>query len=118
MVTDTQGYIEIIVYLTENLHLFELTTDNKQKKSSSTDTVIAIIEVELSDQIISVCSQNKNLTFNQRNEIIREVDAIAYDLEEVFSAVVNNQASTKQKEFIKEFSGLIKNLFDDVIHNA
>jgi len=117
MVTDTDGYIQIIEYLTEHLSLFESATATEQASNTSADTIIAVIEVELSEQIITVCSQNANLDFNQRNAIIREVDAILYDLEEIFSGVINNQASAGQKEFIKEFAGLIKNLFDSVIHH-
>jgi hypothetical protein len=78
---------------------------------------MAVIENELSDQIISVCSQNKKLTFNQRNAIIREVDAIVYDLEEILSGVVDNLVTEPQHAFIIEFASLIKNLFDTEINN-
>jgi len=117
MVTDTDGYIQVIEYLTEHLSLFENITTTDTGSNSTSDTVMAVIEIELSEQIIIVCSQNEDLTFNQRNAIIREVDAIVYDLEEILSGVVNNPVSAAQKEFIKEFAGLIKNLFDSVIHN-
>jgi len=112
MVTDTEGYIHIIEYLTEHLNLFESAT-----RAASSETVMDVIEHELSSQIILVCSQNEELTFNQRNMIIREVDSIVHDLEEILSAVVNNSVSDKQRIFIKEFAGLIKNLFDSEIHN-
>ena len=112
MVTDNEGYVHIIEYLTEHLSLFE----NTQAANNSADTVMAVIESELSEQIISVCSQNQALTFNQRNAIIREVDAIVYDLEEILSGVVNNPVTESQAIFIKEFATLIKNLFDTEIH--
>ena len=112
MVTDTDGYIHIIEYLTEHLSLFE----NSSSSTVNTDSVMTVIEQELSEQIIMICSQNEALSFNQRNTVIREVDAIVYDLEEILSGVVNNTASNEQKEFIKEFSLLIKNLFDTEIH--
>jgi len=112
MVTDNEGYIHIIEYLTEHLSLFEntLSEDNKA------DSVMAVIETELCEQIISVCSQNDELNFSQRNAIIREVDAIMYDLEEILSGVVNNPATEQQATFIKEFATLIKNLFDTEIN--
>ncbi len=113
MVTDTEGYIHIIEYLTEHLSLFE----NSIAPDKTTDTVMAVIEIELSEQIISVCSQNEALTFNQRNAIIREVDAIVYDLEEILSGVVNNPVTEQQNIFIKEFATLIKNLFDSELNN-
>lgn len=112
MVTNTEGYIHIIEYLTEHLSLFE----NDADTDTSTDTVMSVIETELSEQIISVCSQNEGLNFTQRNAIIREVDAIVYDLEEILSGIVNNPATEPQKQFIKEFSLLIKNLFDSEIN--
>jgi hypothetical protein len=51
-----------------------------------------------------------------RNTIVREIDAIMYDLEEILSRVVNNRATTDQLIFINEFATLIKNLFDAEIH--
>ena len=112
MVTDTEGYVHIIEYLTEHLSLFE-----NANNSGSGETVMEVIEQELSEQIILVCSQNEDLTFNQRNMIVREVDSIVYDLEEILSAVIKNAVSEKQRVFIKEFATLIKNLFDTEIHH-
>lgn len=112
MVTDTEGYIHIIEYLTEHLSLFE----NSTIGASKADSVMSTIEQELCEQIIMVCSQNENLTFNIRNTIMREVDAIVYDLEEILSGVVNNPVTPEQLKFIVEFATLIKNLFDTEIH--
>ncbi|TWX52983.1 DUF3802 family protein [Colwellia hornerae] len=112
MVTDTEGYIHIIEYLTEHFSLFE----NSPSVRADSDTVMNVIEQELSEQIISICSQNEALSFNQRNTVIREVDAIVYDLEEILSGVINNKVTDEQKIFIKEFALLIKNLFDSEIH--
>lgn len=112
MVTDTEGYIHIIEYLTEHLELFENCASSSKNRS-----VIEVIEEEMSEQIISLCNQNEALTFNQRNTIIREIDAIVYDLQEILSGVVNNSVTDQQLVFIKEFSLLIKNLFDTEIHS-
>ena len=112
MVTDTEGYIHIIEYLTEHFSLFE----NSVATDKSADTVMSVIEIELSEQIISVCSQNEGLSFNQRNAIIREVDAIVYDLEDILSGVVHTPVTEPQSQFIKEFATLIKNLFDSEIN--
>lgn len=114
MVTDTDGYVHIIEYLTEHLSLFE----NSTGADANSGSVMEIIEQELTEQIIMVCSQNEQLTFNQRNIIIREVDAIVYDLEEILSGVVNNPATQEQKDFIREFALLIKNLFDTEVHSG
>lgn len=113
MVTDTEGYSHIIEYLTEHLSLFENSSNIEGKKSS----VLEVIEQEMSEQIMSLCNQNQALTFNQRNTIIREIDAIVYDLQEILSGVVNNSVTDEQLAFIKEFAILIKNLFDTEIHS-
>lgn len=112
MVIDTEGYIHIIEYLTEHLSLFE----NCVATDKSADTVMSVIEIELSEQIISVCGQNIGLSFNQRNDIVREVDAIVSDLEEILSGIVKNPVTEAQSQFIKEFATIIKNLFDNEIN--
>ncbi len=114
MVTDTDGYVHIIEYLTEHLSLFE----NSAPQTANGISVMEVIEQELTEQIILVCSQNEQLTFNQRNTIIREVDAIVYDLEEILSGVVNNPVTDQQQSFLKEFALLIKNLFDTEVHSG
>ncbi|WP_077340481.1 DUF3802 family protein [Pseudocolwellia agarivorans] len=114
MVTDKNGYMHLIEYLTEHLSLFE---NMPHSPNSISPSIIETIEEELGEQIINVCLQNSNLTFNQRNTIVREVDSILYDLEEILSTVVNNPISTEQLSFIKEFALLIKNLFDSEINS-
>ena len=111
MVTDKDGYMYLIQYLTEHLGLFE-TPDTQ---SVSDDTVMELFEEQLSAQIIMVCGQNPSLSFAERNTIIREVDAIVYDLEEILASVANHKATPAQMLFVAEFSGLIKNLFDQEI---
>jgi len=111
MVTDKDGYMHLIQYLTEHLGLFE--TPDTQNMSD--DTVMELFEEQLSAQIIMVCGQNPSLSFADRNTIIREVDAIVYDLEEILASVANHRATPEQTLFITEFSGLIKNLFDQEI---
>lgn len=113
MVTDTDGYLQLIEYLTEHLSLFE----SSNESPISPNTIIVEIEEEISEQIINLCNQNEGLTFNQRNMLIREIDAIVYDLEEILSGVVKKQVTAPQKEFIHEFAILIKNLFDSEINS-
>ncbi|NKF50546.1 DUF3802 family protein [Shewanella sp. WXL01] len=111
MVTDKDGYVHLIQYLTEHLHLFE-TNDASVEDAGS---VLELFEEQLSAQIIMVCGQNPQLSFAQRNMVIREIDAIVYDLEEILGSKGNHQATAQQSIFVTEFSGLIKNLFDQEI---
>jgi hypothetical protein len=46
---------------------------------------------------------------------VREVDGIVYDLQEVLSSVTEQRVTKEQREFIEEFAGLVKNLFDAAI---
>ncbi|KFZ38529.1 topoisomerase II [Shewanella mangrovi] len=110
MVTDKDGYAHLIQYLSENLELFtNVGTD------PSDNTVMELFEEQLSAQIIMICGQNPELSFAQRNTIIREIDAVVYDLEEVLGKVAGQPATVEQIHFISEFSGLIKNLFDQEV---
>ncbi|QLE85236.1 MULTISPECIES: DUF3802 family protein [Shewanella] len=111
MVTDKDGYMHLIQYLTEHLGIFETPGAN----SASDETVMELFEEQLSAQIIMVCGQNPSLNFEQRNHVIREIDAIVYDLEEILANVAKRKATSEQTLFITEFSGLIKNLFDQEI---
>ena len=111
MVTDKEGYIHLIQYLTEHLGLFESSENNV----AATETVMELFEEQLSAQIIMVCGQNPQLSFAERNMVIREIDAIVYDLEEILASVANHLATPEQSIFITEFSGLIKNLLDQEV---
>jgi hypothetical protein len=111
MVTDKDGYLHLIQYLTEHLGLFE----SPDPQDAMSDTVLELFEEQLAAQIIMVCGQNPELSFEQRNMVIREVDAIISDLEEILANVANHRATASQSIFVSEFSGLIKNLFDQEI---
>ncbi len=113
MITNKESYVHLIEYLTEHLSLFE---DSSQPHDPDASSIIETIEEELGEQIINVCMQNNELTFNQRNTIISEVDSILADLEEVLSGVMNNPITNEQLSFIKEFAILIKNIFDSEIN--
>ncbi|MCE9678635.1 DUF3802 family protein [Shewanella sp. AS1] len=111
MVIDKNGYIELIQYLTHHLEIFELS----ENIPASGGTIMEIFEEQLAAQIILVCGQHGSLSFSDRNRVIREVDAIVYDLEEILAKVADHRASDEQIRFITEFSALIKNLFDNEI---
>ena len=111
MVTDKPGYEHLIQFLTEHLALFEQagtqTSDNK--------SLGVIIEEQIAEQIIQLCTQHTELETIHRSQIIREVDGIMYDFQEVLSSVLNKKATRQQAELINEISLLIKNLFDTAV---
>ncbi|KKO49703.1 topoisomerase II [Arsukibacterium sp. MJ3] len=111
MVTDKPGYEHLIQFLTEHLALF--TEDGQLLVGGK--TIGVILEERIAEQIITLCTQHTELEINHRSMIIREVDGIMYDFQEVLSSVLENKATAEQAELINEISLLIKNLFDSAI---
>ncbi|WP_199610599.1 DUF3802 family protein [Flocculibacter collagenilyticus] len=111
MVIDKAGYNHLIEYFTENLALFE----KPGEPIANGKTVMCAIEDKIAANIINLCTQHDELEMNHRSLIIREVDGIVYDLQEILSSVINQPVTQEQLEFIEEFSGLVKNLFDSAI---
>lgn len=108
MIVESDGYIELIQYLTEQLSIFESTEGADQRASY---TVREQLEDSLSDKIMRV-SQQHEVSQEVRFNIVREADAILYDLEEVLASVLNTYPTPQQQAFIEEFTGLVKNLLD------
>ena len=111
MVTDKAAYDQLIDYLASSKNIF-------LEDTSATDgmpTVETLIEEEISEQIISLCSQHQELEANHRSVIVREVDGIVYDIQQVLSEFWEQPATEEQAKFINEFAGLIKNVFDSQI---
>ena len=111
MVLNRQGYDDLIMYLTQNLALFEKPGEIKP----GAPTVIELIEDVIAENVIRICQQHPDLSTEQRSQIVREVDGIVYDLQEVLSSVTSHTVTVEQHAFIDEFAGLVKNLFDNAI---
>lgn len=111
MVLNKQGYDDLIMYLSQNLALFEKPGDIQP----GAPTVIELIEDVVAENVMRICQQHSELTTEQRSEIVREVDGIVYDLQEVLSSVTSQTVTLEQQAFIDEFAGLVKNLFDSAI---
>ncbi len=111
MVIDKQGYDDLILYLTDNLSLFE----RQGEVTKDAPTVMALIEDSISDHVMRFFQQHPELNTDDRGLIVREVDGIVYDLQEVLSSVANRPVTVEQKEFIDDFTGLVKNLFDAAV---
>ena len=111
MVTDKPGYEHLIQFLTEHLSLFE----QKGTPTAHQKTLGVIIEEQIAEQIIQLCLQHTELETIHRSMIVREVDGIMYDFQEVLASVLEKNATAQQAELINEISLLIKNLFDNAI---
>jgi hypothetical protein len=110
MVTDKPGYEHLIQFLTEHLSLFEQTGTEETDK-----TIGELLEESIAEQIITLCTQHTELEMNHRSMIIREVDGIMYDFQEILATQLEKKATRQQAELIHEISMLIKNLFDTAI---
>ena len=108
MITETDGYVDLIHYLTGQLPLFE---QRKLPAGSANYTLRDVLEEQLSQHMMALFEQN-DIDQDTRLDMVREADAIMYDLEEILSSVLNNHPSEQQEACIIEFVGLVKNLFD------
>lgn len=108
MIVESEGYIDLIQYLTESLSIFESPEGDVPR---ATFTVREQLEDSLSDKIMRV-SQQHDISQEMRFNVVREADAILYDLEEVLASVLNSYPTPQQQAFIEEFTGLVKNLLD------
>lgn len=111
MVLDRQGYDDLIMYLTQNLALFEKPGEIKP----GAPTVMELIEDIIAENVMLICEQHTKLNTEQRSQIVREVDGIVYDLQEVLSSITSQPVTVEQHQFIDEFASLIKNLFDSAV---
>jgi len=109
MIVETDGYIELIQYLTGQLPIF---TEQGNSAKTADYTLRDLMEERLSESMMAVFEQNE-LDQEVRLDIVRETDAIVYDLEEVLSKVLDTHPTPQQEAFINEFVGLVKNLFDE-----
>ena len=109
MIVENDGYMELIQYLTGQLPLF---SDQSAQEKTADYTLRDLMEEKLSMSMMAVFEQNE-LSQEQRLDIVRETDAIVYDLEEVLSKVLDTHPTPEQEAFIDEFVGLVKNLFDE-----
>lgn len=114
MVIDKPAYVELIDYLTSNLDVFRQGPASEQ---SDNKIIEDLVEQEIGNQIIILCTQHDELETNHRSIIVREVDGIVYDIQQVLGVFWGQKATDEQKEFIVEFVGLIKNVFDTAIAN-
>ena len=111
MITHSKGYIELVHYLTEHLEVFTQTESSVPQKAL---TVRECFEEQLAESVMQINKQH-HLDEAARLEVVREADAILYDLEEVLASVLDKRPSPNQEAFIIEFIGLVKNLFDSKI---
>lgn len=113
MVTNGEGYIQLIQYMTENLSVFE-----HPGQACMSDTIGEYTTDKVAESVMAVCQQHPQLSSEARFKVIRESDSVVNDLQEVLSSVWNSAPTKEQSEFLDEFISLIKNLFDSAIYSV
>ena len=111
MVLDKPAYEQLIDYLSSSKEIFQ----NNQGAAADAPTLEAVIEEQIGEQIITLCTQHEELETNHRSIIVREVDGIVYDIQQLLSDYWEKPVAPHQIEFVAEFSGLVKNIFDSAI---
>lgn len=111
MVLDKPSYEQLIDYLNSSKDIFH----QDEVVEHGAPTLEELLEEEIAGQIIALCTQHDELETNHRSIIVREVDGIVYDLQQILSEYWQQPLSQAQVSFVKEFAGLVKNIFDSAI---
>jgi len=108
MIIDTDGYHSLIEYLTESLPLFKPSKTESQGGAS----IKLFIRYQLVEQMGLIFEQNKMLNVDERIYIVEEFDHVFNDLSEVLGRLLDHKITPKQRVFITDYCGLLKNLCD------
>jgi len=108
MIITTDGYHSLIEYLTESLPLFEPSKTDSQGGAS----IELFIRYQLVEQMGLIFEQNKTLNVDEKVYIVEEFDHVFNDLSEVLGRLLKHKITPKQRVFIVDYFGLLKNLCD------
>ncbi|MGX9416135.1 DUF3802 family protein [Vibrio sp. RC27] len=109
MVVDTDGYLALIEHLSENLSIF---TSNGDTGEESIEDIVSDM---VTSNIMALFAQNPEMHSSVRFRLLKEVDFVFADLAEVLAGCWQSKATNQQVEFLDEFIGLVKNLFDSAV---
>ena len=108
MITDSDGYLELIGYLSDSLSLFE----QQPKGCDDAPTLKQFIRYQMVEQMVMLFNEHKSLSQDERLHIVTQVDLVTRDLLEVLDRNLEHKIAQHQQCFIIDFSCLLKNLFD------
>ncbi|CAH0525891.1 DUF3802 family protein [Vibrio hippocampi] len=110
MVVDTDGYQALIEHLAMNLDVFLSNPDANENES-----IEEVATDMVASNIMALFEQNPELHSSVRFKLLKEVDLVIQDLEEVLAGCWNRSASNQQIAFLEEYISLVKNLFDSAV---
>lgn len=112
MITETDGYLSLIEYLTEHLALFA----PGPKATGNELSIKEFIENQMGDNLMALFAHHQEFDSDLRLQIIQEADMVVADLLEVLSNRQQQRITNEQQTFICDFVALLKNMFDAQIH--
>jgi hypothetical protein len=110
VVVDTDGYQALVEHLAMNLDVF-----TSQQGDTGKESIEDVATDMVASNIMSVFEQNPELHSSVRFQLLKEVDLVMADLEEVFANVWSQKATNEQVVFLDEYIALLKNLFDTAV---
>jgi hypothetical protein len=111
MVTDKPAYSELMEYLKSSQEMFQ----HADGVTEDSPILVEFVEREIIHQVITLCSQHNDLETNHRSIIVREIDSIVYDMQQILAPYWEQPVTPEQIAFIQEFTSLVKNVFDGAI---
>lgn len=110
MVVDTDGYQALIEHLAVNLDVFLANPNGNEN-----ETIEEVATDMVASNIMVLFEQNPELHSSVRFKLLKEVDLVIQDLEEVLAGCWHRGASNQQIAFLEEYISLVKNLFDNAV---
>ncbi|MGF1747840.1 DUF3802 family protein [Vibrio cionasavignyae] len=110
MVVNTDGYQALIEHLAMNLDVF-----TSKMGDTGAETIEDVATDMVASNIMVLFEQNPELHSSVRFKLLKEVDLVIQDLEEVLAGVWNRNATNEQVSFLEEYIALVKNLFDTAV---
>lgn len=110
MVLETDGYLALIEHLTMNLDLF-----SNASGDIGTESVEEVVTDLIASNIMALFEQNPELHSSVRFQLLKEADSVVADLGEVLAGAWQKAATNDQVNFLDEYVGLVKNLFDTAV---
>ncbi|NRA61155.1 MAG: DUF3802 family protein [Psychrobium sp.] len=108
MIIQNIGYHSLIEYLKDNLTIFEMRPLD-DKHSTKLDLYV---RYQFTEQIRLLFDQHPNLLEQEKLYIVDQFEHAYSDLAQIMGGDFKQQLTENQQTFIKDFSGLLKNLFD------
>ena len=108
MIIQNDGYHSLIKYLADNLAIFEM----RPLDDMHSTKLNLYVRYQFTEQMRLLFNQHPDLLEQEKLYVVDQFDHAYSDLRKIMGANFKQQITKNQKTFIKDFAGLLKNLFD------